>query len=446
MRVYAITSVFVLLATACNASPDWQPGTVLELPGSQRRGLIEKRGIMHLHSVYSHDACDEQPQVDGKPNTVCLGQLRAGLCKSRHSFAMLSDHPERFADTPFIDALLFDESQGDELILRDGGPVASWMRCPQGHRVLITAGAETDIMPLGLEGHVPGDAKAVYASKSASEITKMRDQGAVIMAPHPEDWTIDELAQLPIDGFEMFNMHNNAVVHMGDALELVLALGIGRANLPHPDVALLPLMKTDERYMSIWGSVLARGVQRATFMGTDAHQNLFDAPLSDDERVDSYRRLMVAFSNHVLVSEDLAWDDLAVKHSIRQGRIFGVFEILGYPSGFDYRAETPTQTFEMGSLLQLADQPELIVQIPRMKGATQPLLRAEILRAVAGGWEVVASSSALEELRYQPEEPGAYRTAISMLPSHLEAHMGDFTSKIADEWFVWIYSNPIYVQ
>ena len=36
----------------------------------QQRGLRVARGIIHLHSVYSHDACDYDPQPGGNPLRV----------------------------------------------------------------------------------------------------------------------------------------------------------------------------------------------------------------------------------------------------------------------------------------------------------------------------------------------------------------------------------------
>ena len=47
------------------------------------RGLQPARGIVHLHSPYSHDACDNMPRDPlplGAPNEACLDDLRSALC------------------------------------------------------------------------------------------------------------------------------------------------------------------------------------------------------------------------------------------------------------------------------------------------------------------------------------------------------------------------------
>src|SRR5688572_5888116 len=42
--------------------PTWSPGTVFSsAKAPNARGLIDMRGLIHAHSVYSHDACDETP-------------------------------------------------------------------------------------------------------------------------------------------------------------------------------------------------------------------------------------------------------------------------------------------------------------------------------------------------------------------------------------------------
>src|SRR5262249_2062431 len=77
------------------------------------RGLRVVRGITHLHSVYSHDACDNNPQPGGQPNAPCLADLRRGLCQTRMDFALLTDHATLMADTPFPDLFLTDAAAGD---------------------------------------------------------------------------------------------------------------------------------------------------------------------------------------------------------------------------------------------------------------------------------------------------------------------------------------------
>src|SRR5688500_5543410 len=96
-------------APDATALPAWR----MDLPPSSemgaRRGLEPARGIIHLHSPYSHDACDGQPRGDDETGPIdedCLADLRAGLCTTRMDFAALTDHDVTMADEAFEDLFL----------------------------------------------------------------------------------------------------------------------------------------------------------------------------------------------------------------------------------------------------------------------------------------------------------------------------------------------------
>src|SRR5690606_23661334 len=100
--------------------------------------------------------------------------------------------------------------------------------------------------------------------------------------------------------------------------------------------------------------------------------------LPDGERIDSYRRMMMWMSNHLLVRPDAggAWDDRALKEALSGGRLYGAFEVLGYPEGFDFHAEAGVAIGEMGDELALGAGPvELVVRQPRVR-ALDPQLPA----------------------------------------------------------------------
>src|SRR5690349_9097195 len=94
------------LVTACGGSeppalPAWDPGLPPSSAMGGHRGLVPARGIIHLHSPYSHDACDGNPRGDtglGPVNEDCLADLRAGLCTTRMDFAAVTDHDDSMAD------------------------------------------------------------------------------------------------------------------------------------------------------------------------------------------------------------------------------------------------------------------------------------------------------------------------------------------------------------
>jgi hypothetical protein len=155
------------------------------------------------------------------------------------------------------------------------------------------------------------------------------------------------------------------------------------------------------------------------------------------------------FSNHLLVrtEADGSWTDANLKEALRSGRNFGVFEVLGYPVGFDYHAEAAGQVIEMGAEARAVDAPELVVVPPQVReldpALPPPSLTLRILRADEGGWSVVAESSG-EELRHTVTAAGAYRAEVRMRPHHLSYWLSSYAD-LADADFVWIYGNPIYV-
>jgi len=212
--------------TGGSVDPTWTPGTVF--PSSRRpnaRGLLDLRGLIHAHSVYSHDACDDAPRdpATGAIDQVCFDDFRRGLCQAKHDFAFLTDHDTSFSETEFPEVLLYRSERGDRLAYRNGAPVASWASCDDGNAALVLAGCEAATMPVGLERHA-GSSKdersAVYASATPENVAALKALGAVSLVAHTEDWTPDELIALGVDGFEMYNLHANLELNLGAGIEL----------------------------------------------------------------------------------------------------------------------------------------------------------------------------------------------------------------------------------
>ena len=434
----------------------WEPGTVLPTPeGPNERGLLDRRGAIHTHSVYSHDACDGMPHdARGVPDPVCLEDLRRALCQTQHDFVMLTDHGDSFASNSYPEVLLYDPARGDVLVERDDAPVASWAGCVGQEVVperptLIMAGTETGTMPVGLEHHAPG-LDATYGSVTPEAIEELRAAGAVVLVAHTEDWDVAQLVDLPLDGFEMYNLHANLEANFAAGLALLTQILTGDPGLPHSDLVIFPIWQEDSRYIERWGSVLHGGTRRVTTMATDAHRNTFPQELPDGERIDSFRRMLLWFSNHLLVdpAPDGSWDDLALKDALLAGRLYGVFEYMGYAEGFDAVVEAGGEVLEIGADVSLADGPEIVVQRPRVQQldpeVTPPVITMHVLRAIEGGFEVVATEAG-PELRYEPDAPGAYRVEVRITPLHLSDYLGSHADGAATPR-VWIYANPFYVQ
>lgn len=433
--------------------PVWTPSVRHPAPAAPR-DLVDVRGLIHAHSVYSHDACDGEPRAGedelGAIDEECFEDFRRDLCNVKHDYVMLTDHDTSFVHTPFPDVLLYRPDRGDELVERGGFPTANRMKCEDGRQVVVMAGTESKAMPVGLERHVGDTPEArdkLYNSLVPEDLALFKDAGGVVLVAHTEDWTVEQLTDLPLDGFEMYNLHANLMEHMGPAIALIAQLSTPEL-LPHSDLTLMPLLTEEPIYLERWGTVLARGARRVTTMGTDCHRNSLPAELPDGERIDSYRRMMLWFSNHLLIrpGSDGSWDDTDLKEALKAGRLYGAFEMFGYPEGFDYHAMAGGTVHEMGEEVSAADSPELVVMMPTIRdldpGAPKPKIVLRLLKAEEGGWSTVAEGET--SLSATVTEPGAYRAEARIRPTHLIGHLGSYT-KLAEQDFPYIYSNAIYV-
>lgn len=432
--------------------PKWSPGLVYRTErGVNARGFLDRKGLVHAHSIYSHDACDGKPHDDaGVYNQVCLADFRRDICTAKHDFVFLSDHGDSFRDNPFPDVLLYRPALGDSLVAHGSGPTANQLACPGTDPVLIMAGTETATMPVGLERHL--DNRALYSSMEDSAINAAKDAGAVALVAHTEDWTPEQLISMPLDGFEMYNLHRNSLQNIGIAAELVFGkVEMGDFDgLPHPDAFFTAFTLDDATYFSTWGTVFARGTKRVTTMGTDCHRNSFPQKLQDGERIDSYRRMMIMFGNHLLVrpNADGSFDDRSLKEALRARRLYGTFDFLGSPEGFDFFASEGTVTKEMGDTTSLAAGTVLEVKTPRVRdldpAAPAPTITTKLFRAKEGGWDEVASTTE-PTLRFTPSQPGAYRAEVRIVPTHLRPFIGKRNDFIrADR--PWVMANAIWVE
>jgi hypothetical protein len=442
----------------CAAPPKSEPPTPLWIPGvvyrTERvptsRGFLDRRGLVHAHSIYSNDACDGQPKnASGAYDQDCLNDFRRDVCTSKHDFVFLTDHSDSFRDNEFPDVVLYRASEGDTLVTHGAGPTANRLACAGSESVLIMAGTETATMPVGLENHVGN--RNLYGSTSSAAILAAKEAGAVSLVSHTENWTPEELVSMPLDGFEMFNLHRNSRQNAGIAAELVLGkIEVGDfEGLPHPDAFFTAFVLDDPTYLSTWGTVLARGVKRVTTMGTDCHRNSFRQKLQDGERIDSYRRMMSMFSNHLLVrpNADGSFDDRSLKEALRARRLYGTFDFLGSPTGFDFFAAEGDGTREMGETASISAGAVLEVKTPRVRdldpSVTAPTITAKLWLAKEGGWDEVASTTE-PTLRFAPTLPGAYRAEVRILPSHFKPFIGRRGDFIRSDR-PWVLSNAIWI-
>lgn len=446
--------MFWLLA-ACNGPvPDVEPVAVpwsgglapLAEETPSVRGRTPQRAIVHLHSPWSHDACDGEPLPDGSPDPACLDDLRHGLCETRIDAAFLTDHPAHAAEQPYAD--LFHARPQDTWVEVAGERVALRVACDNGHEVLWLPGIEDELMPVALDRHVADSASEndrLYNGSDAEAIGAELAAGATVLIAHTEGRdlaALEGLQDLGLGGVELFNLHASFAP---DIREEDLGLdGLGWLSdiapftspegTGEPDLFFLAVLQEQTPSIARWDALLARGPMVGV-AGTDAHQNVLPLELRDGERGDSYRRMLRWFSNILLVEGD---GPEAVEAALAAGRMYVAFEVLGTPSGFDFWLDGDAIT-EMGGTSAAGGT--LRVVCPTLSARSPTNLAApEITATVFKDGQIWQTGCG----EFVTDGPGVYRARVDLVPHHLRDHLGSEP----DAWirsYPWIYSNAIRV-
>jgi len=258
---------FFLFFASCAGEP---PG------GPPRRPLHDFRGIIHCHSLYSHDSKGTYEEI--------LAAAKA----ARVDFVCMTDHPPK----------------GDAgKSLREG-----WTGLHDG--VLFIQGAEysDQILALGIRD-------AIQFKDRRGTIRAIHEQGGVAIACHPEeikDWSEYEEA----DGMEIYNVHAALKKHQLDPSFMARAIKQVKED---PERLFEMLHDLDEEVLKVWDGINRK--RRFTgIAGNDAHQNVspFGIPL------DPYPRAFRHVATHVW-AEELTQE--AVLRAIREGRCYVEFRM-----------------------------------------------------------------------------------------------------------------------
>lgn len=430
----------MLLLLACTNSQPEDSG-VETVPWSADRPRLDlelrdrrwTRGIIHLHSPWSHDACDGEIDETGEFSEACLQDFRDGLCRNGMDFAYVTDHPSHAAYQDFQDTKLLRDGDED---LGDGNR----MECG----TLLFPGIEDDSMPIGLSKPVPGTAEerdALYNRSDAESYAAFMDAGALIFQNHPEGMELDALVERSEwgqTGIEIFNLHamfgpDIREEDLGlEPFSWVEDIGPFTDGDAEPDLLYIAVHQDQPPSLEHWDA-LSQLQPTVGIAGTDAHQNVLDWELSDGERVDSYRRMTSWFSNWVLVDGDDFDEALAA------GRNAVVFEFLGVPDSLDVHIDEGGSIAEMGALSEggtlNVSCTALASTSPR--GVLEPEIRVEVRRDGA----VIATGCG----EHDATSPGVYRVSWSIVPNHLRDFLGD-ADALGERSHPWIHSGAITVR
>ncbi len=398
----AATDAAIAAADApADSGVDAVPNPVADgLPTPAERGWAIARNVVHIHSTYSHDACDGYiDNFPGQISTTCLDELRVALCESGLDVAFMTDHPAHSKEFSFDKLLQIRPDKGDTAVGDPGKPHANVIHCPKGdvlpaHDVVLTVGYEgTHNMGIGIHHHfADGKLQGLSFSDKDSSIEDVQKSVAAIHAAkglscnaHSEedDISVQRMVQSGMDCMEVYNTHANfkTIVGMGSAgskmnLARVFLLDqlLGpKDKSPDPDLAVLIMLDIQpEAAFTKWQAVNAQR-QVAGVVGNDVHQNVVLEPycgpggqfeslcdalvdkyphlvallkkggpvmMADGRRLDDYRRLLRWISNRTLVTPGKPSTELAelTKAAIAAARTWAVYDVIGDPQGLDMAA------------------------------------------------------------------------------------------------------------
>jgi len=488
-------------AEADTTPPPWTPETLEE------RGYVEVRTIIHLHSAFSHDACDEQGLDDnGTPNWSCIRRMKAALCKERIGAAFMTDHPSHMDEQPFEDLLYAEAAEGDELLTTDGVAWGVRYACPEGQggpdgtTVLVPGFEGTHTMPIGLRRHLTEMSHYGVSLKDRTPfedieamVSDVRSAGGMVTIAHSEQ---DELpASMIIEHdiplMELYNFHANFNTVLGDNFGnamFALELFLGTDPLPRSDLTALVMLDTYPiKALDKWRQVSA--VRPITaFAGSDVHENVLipaicegttacddlavDYPnlvealkkggsltLSDQERIDAYERIFRWVQNRVLVQPGEAMP-AGAEEALEAGRNVVVFEVLGDAKGASILAITGTEDapeyHDMGSTVAVGDGATLWARSPdapvpgtnaHWTDGSAAEMTATIYRTeVDGTTTAVHSWSEPGTWVSLPlDSAGAYQMEVTLVPRHLAPDLGEATDLSLVE-FRWVETNAVRVE
>lgn len=412
------------------------------------RGVVPSRVITHLHSPWSHDACDSEGYVDGVIDTACLADLRRGLCEAGIDLAFMTDHPAHAAEQPYEE--LWHPQPGDDSVFLGDTAVGGFVPCDDGSQTAWLPGFEDELMPLGMQEHLPGDRaerEAAYNRSDIPTLQAMTDAGAMVFVAHTEQRALEPLRvqrESGLVGVEIFNAHAMFAPNIREEFLGLDGLGwldaIGPFTRPdgtaEPDLLLMGVLDLQGPSIATFDALLADGPV-VGIAGTDAHQNVLGLELRDGERLDSYRRALSWFSNYVYADDTTP---AGIRAALGAGRSAVVFEVLGVPDGFDLYVEGDAGTAEMGS--DFSGAGELVLDCPTVassfpQGPDAPEITAIVLKD-GNAW---ASGCG----RHTLDGPGVYRAQVNIVPHHLTPFLGDSAADFL-HLYPWILSNAIRVD
>ena len=308
-RVGALGCWFLigLLPAACTTPPAPLPGGHrVTNTTEQRPALFDYRGLLHLHSQFSHDS-------EGTLDDVLDAAALAGA-----DFVWITDHGNRNAARW--------QGMHDDLLVLVG---QEWSQ-PEGHLVVL------------------GSPDIEDTNDTAQVLREAWTEGGLGVISHPDStekpWSDDRRLDAEVSGMELLNV---ATMIGQRSAGLVLRLPW---MLFSPTSALRSLVERPDANLADWD----RRLRQRPVTGVSAADRHFHwyLPFVGVERITS---------THVLAP---ALTETDVLDALRAGRAYVAFECFGNATGFDLHVVTPEGRREMGETVAL-DGARLHVHVPK---------------------------------------------------------------------------------
>lgn len=394
----------------------WKTLAEQRQPVTEDAGWREYRGILHSHSMHSHDS------------EVTFEAILEAMKVARLDFICLSDHcVEGRAD--------FD---------------LQWRGLHEGKLFVPGFEMRDGIMPFGVSPGVVLSNRTDTAILARQVVTN----GGVLFYAHPEeprDWDRPELT-----GMEIYNLHTDFKRQRGGLQALLpdLLLNLGR----YPDHLYQMMFHRPVEFLQRWDD-LNRTRHITGIAANDCHQNvgfrgfytapnkiriedtspdtlkeielnvftrplarLLFGPLTTNRQVfhvqlDPYERSARFVNTHLLARE---LTEPAVLEALRAGRAFVGFDMMADSASFRWFANDRAGSAVMGEEFRFSSETRLHARSP---------LPCRFTVVKDGG---VVHQKEGRGMDWTPPGPGKYR---------VEAEL-----QVRAEWVVWVYANPIHLK
>lgn len=355
-----------------------------------RADFDEYKGIVHAHSSL------------GGHSTARFDELLGAAQTNDLDFVVMTEHFSPLFDTA---ALTLNGFYGKTLFV--GG---NEIDTGDSDRFLLIDGSRE---------------AAQFAARQTPEVlAKIHSENKIAFVTYPEkfkSWNAD------FDGIEVFSLHTNAK-KMNPFGFLPTALWSFGA---YPELTLAQYFARPAENLRKFDEICAQR-KITLFAGTDAHSNIGFHLFGDDTgnkfvnfKFDDYATVFRLVRTHVLLEKNKPLTRESLIESLKNGRSFVGFDVLGDTTGFSFAAENSgAETAIQGDEINLQNGVRLKIAAPQKS-------RFVIYK----NGEKIHEASDQTEIIFEAKEKGAYRTEI-----YLDALGSPF------DQMPWIISNPIYIK